>query len=65
MICKTISCSMFQSVQCKNVLQRVQLPVIVYMKRRQIIHPVRHMEKLYKMNYSKNMHFDICQKWKV
>ena len=32
MISETISYSMFQSVQCKNVLQRVQHLVTVYMK---------------------------------
>ena len=41
MICKTISCSMFQSVQCKNVLWRVQLLVTVHLKWKQILHQVR------------------------
>ena len=41
MISETISYSMFQSVQCKNVVQRVQHLVTVYIKRRQIIHQVR------------------------
>ena len=57
MICETISCSVFQSVQCKNVLHRVQLLVTVYMKRRQIMHQVRHTygKTLLKMNYGKNI----------
>ena len=46
MICETISCSMFQSEQYKNVLQGVQLLVTVYMKRGEIIHRYeKHMEK--------------------
>ena len=32
---------MFQSVQCKNVLQRVQLLVTVHLKWKQILHQVR------------------------
>ena len=50
MICMTRSCSMFQSVQCKNVLQGVQLLLTVYMKMRQIIHQVRQTWK----NFIKN-----------
>ena len=41
MISERVSYSMFQSVQCKNVVQRVQHLVTVDMKRGQIIHQVR------------------------
>ena len=41
MICETISCSMFKLIQCKNVLQEVQLLWTVHIKWKETQHQLR------------------------